>query len=1138
MKRLEKLVLINWHYIVHEVLNLQQITFLTGKNGAGKSTILDALQMLILGDTSGHFFNKAANDNSRRSLKGYLFGEVADAEDSGIVYLRADETFSSYVVAEFYDTVKKKHLCMGIIFDCDPDGTYNHRFFSLLDELPSFHFIREETPLSIQELRQWGSKKGKGKFELYETNKRYQDMFRSHMGNIGEKFFRLFRKAVPFSPIMDVAGFISEFVCDVEHRLDIEDMRENIRHYRRMEDELRHVRKKVDALTQIGQQAESLSTVEERLQVYQYLVDRAKVVEIETQLEQLEHEVLTSKHRLSELHQEIKRHEERQIDLQNLRDTWRDERVQSDIFVKQQSLENKKQLLHAEFVSIFQSIQRQERMLLDLSARWSAVAAGVKQALSWEQWITGDTQDDLSADIQAASSRIGQAMQMLRKPVDLSGVSLNTFDPTSCELNVDEFADVQLLLANAANSLGTIHRKIADELARLNQEQAELKAVIAELKKGIKPYDRKVTELQRAIMTSLRTKTGADIPVTIFAEALEIPDPTWHRAIEGYLHTQRFYLLVPPEYFQLALEVYDSVKREQHIYDVGIVDIGRILEQKPERLSGSLAEEIETEDAFARVYADFLLGRVMKVEKIEQLRNHRTAVTADGMLYQNYVARQMDPKRWENLFIGKRALAQQLELKSARLAVVEELVEMWSPRVQSAAKWASMTPPSEGDLRDVGDAQRELIRVPVLQTELRQVLHDLGSLDLSYLLDLDDKIRDCEKQIKQVEQQKEHAISEKTKLEIKLDQLEGERRRKLEMDRNEAAKNIEDSFTGAFVMEKGEPRFQQEMQRLGSPTTILFNFGRQMQVDRNRKDTLWTELVKLRADFNRDFQAGFDIQRADNEAYQTELQRLIDSQLTEYEEKIRQAKERAQIQFQEDFVSKLQSNIYTVESQIRELNAALKGISFGRDQYRFQITPNAQYLRFYQMIMDELLMEGYGLFSQSFQEKHGEVVEELFRNIIDVDETDPYAMTELEKNLEKFTDYRTYLNFDLIVKDEEGRESRLSRVIAKKSGGETQTPFYISVLASFMQLYRVGRPGTDNTLRLIVFDEAYSKMDHQRIRESIRLIHDLGLQVILSAPTEKLADIAPLVDRTLIVTRIQSQTKVLEFDMAKEKVSV
>ena len=109
-----------------------------------------------------------------------------------------------------------------------------------------------------------------------------------------------------------------------------------------------------------------------------------------------------------------------------------------------------------------------------------------------------------------------------------------------------------------------------------------------------------------------------------------------------------------------------------------------------------------------------------------------------------------------------------------------------------------------------------------------------------------------------------------------------------------------------------------------------------------------------------------------------------------------------------------------------------------------------------------------------------------------------------------------------------GEEQRLSKMIKKKSGGETQTPFYISVLASFAQLYHVHDEGEiSNTIRMIIFDEAFSKMDRERIIEAVKLLRRFNLQVILSTPPEKIGDIAELVDETLLVSHDKNSSCVL-----------
>ena len=41
MKKLKKILLINWLYFSKEVIEVGDVNFLTGKNGAGKSTVID-----------------------------------------------------------------------------------------------------------------------------------------------------------------------------------------------------------------------------------------------------------------------------------------------------------------------------------------------------------------------------------------------------------------------------------------------------------------------------------------------------------------------------------------------------------------------------------------------------------------------------------------------------------------------------------------------------------------------------------------------------------------------------------------------------------------------------------------------------------------------------------------------------------------------------------------------------------------------------------------------------------------------------------------------------------------------------------------------------------------------------------------
>ena len=101
-KALSKICLNNWHYIDRKILSFSEgVNFFTGHSGSGKSTVIDAIQIVLYANTDGRgFFNKAAADDSDRSLIEYLRGMVNIGENNESEYLR-NKNFSSTIVLEF-----------------------------------------------------------------------------------------------------------------------------------------------------------------------------------------------------------------------------------------------------------------------------------------------------------------------------------------------------------------------------------------------------------------------------------------------------------------------------------------------------------------------------------------------------------------------------------------------------------------------------------------------------------------------------------------------------------------------------------------------------------------------------------------------------------------------------------------------------------------------------------------------------------------------------------------------------------------------------------------------------------------------------------------------------------------------------
>ncbi|HBQ64038.1 MAG TPA: hypothetical protein DD727_03770 [Clostridiales bacterium] len=1116
MKKLKKILLIHWHFFQHELVEVEGINFLTGKNATGKSTLVDALQLLLLGDANGrYFFNKAANERSSRSLKGYLRGETGDDGGTGFKYLR-EGRFSSYIACEFHDTQKKTDFTLGVVFDCYEDGSDEHRFFVLDAPLPDNHFIADGVPYPYKDLRSFFNRTfKKGRFEFPDSDHGFQEILKGKLGGLKNKYFSLFKKAVSFTPITDIEYFITEFVCDVRAPVDITLMQDNIRSYKRLEHDADLMSRRVDDLSGIADRFAAYLEEKQRYELQRYLVEMAKlkaalndISGFEEELHGLEQKAVETETRLTEVKNALERESARKQALS-------DDRARSDITQKFNQLNQRIQDLNIQTEKLKTTLGRTLQRLKQYALGWRAVA---ERCLELD-FPAGELRSP-GEELKQAAARVAALSETL---LDIDDRSLLQTGKEGLSRIRGEMASMQKTAAGLEISIarsGQDHeRALSDHTTRLN-----------ELEKGFKSYDPKLLELTETLREELSKQAGRDVDVDILANLLEIREPRWRNVIEGYLHTQKFYLIVQPEFFLPALRIYDRLKFERKFFDWGLVDSAKLAQAEPVQLPGSLAEEVETDNEQARLFIRHVLGRVMKVDRLEDLRSHERAITDSGMLYQGFVARQLHPDRWKFPFIGRRALEEQIRSTREAIREAEEVLSVLARIAPAAKKAADLENFSEGDMENALLAAQEAEQIPRLEAERKSAADELGRLDLSWLRQLDEQIRQAESIIRELNEENNERVGQAAEIRINAGMIREEKLPGLKSQVQDMEESIRTRYDPSWLLSTGEPRFEKELQAGKSAREIAENFASSVIRSASQMEKKKDDLEKARSEYNREYKASYDIKEPDNASYQRELTELKDIRLPEYKARITDAREKAYQQFGDDFLAKLKSNMDMVRSQIDELNAALKECRWGDERYRFTWQPKPEYRRFYDMITDSMLLEGYNLASELFRSKHGDAIDELFRQITDVDsDLNADARAELEKNIKRFTDYRTYLNFDLLVTEGEDQIQRLSRTLQKKSGGETQTPFYISVLASFAQLYRIQDPGA-NRMRLILFDEAFSKMDSERIQESIRLLRRFDFQCILSAPPEKAGDIAPLVDRNLCVIREGHNSIVRAFD--------
>ncbi|MGI6084764.1 MAG: ATP-binding protein [Acetivibrionales bacterium] len=1147
MKKLKRVLLINWHYFWNETIELDGINFLTGRNASGKSTLIDALQLLMLGDTSGHFFNKAANEKSKRTLKGYLRGELGDDGGTGYRYLR-NGRFSSYIACEFHDTVKNSYFTLGVVFDCYSDSTEEHRFFVLDSAIPDNRFTHNSIPMSFTELRVYVNKNyKKGKFEFPDTNRRYQEIIKGKLGGLKNKYFGLFKKAVPFTPITDIETFITEYVCDVKAHVDISIMQDNIRYYKRLEHDAEMMEARVKALEEISQRYILWTEEKQKLEMQTYIIERAQhqtaldnLAALTDQKTKNEDEIIRLTSKQSRCIAEI-------AEMGKEKDRLTTDKMQSDIYRKMDELEKKK----ADLYNTIKQLNEALRKTINCMKRYGLVWRSSIQKLYEQnreesnQVIAVESKKSdymLNSVLSTIEATIKETEQAWTETLKLADPALK-YAEAFLDMNIDT---ISILGEDGFNKIKECINLLKEEAGRLKgayqravretgQKVDVLREEIAGLEKGIKPYNKKLLGLKQAIEDSLEKIHHKRVEVFILADLLEVKDARWSNAVEAYLHTQKFYLILEPQYFQDALRVYDKLKFEEGFYDIGLVDTGKLLEKKFNSQAGSLADEIITENQHARNFIDYVMGQVMKCDRVEELRNYKKAITDSCMLYQGFVARQLNPERWQTPYIGRKSIEAQIKIKKFAFEKLKQIKTIFTDRVSVLESTEKMESMNTNETDNVLSVLEKASCIPELEQELEEVTSNLSKIDLTWLNQLDDKIKALESQIIKLNETERKLNNEIVKIDTLNQTIQEEKIPNAQAEVKRRREHIDSRFDANWINEKGEPRFIREWESRSSAQEVYNNFFSQVSRTESQAAKKKEALSSCRAQYNSDYKMSWDIHASDNNAFDRELAEMSEIKLPQYRKQIEDAKEKAFEQFQDDFIAKLKSSIDTVKGQISELNDALKMSSFGNDKYRFVLNPKPEYRRYYDMITDEMLLEGYNLASHQFREKHREAIDELFRQIIDVDtELNADARAELEQNIKRFTNFKTYLSFDLIVTDPDDHSQRLSRTLNKKSGGETQTPFYISVLASFAQLYRIGQKNeSGNTIRFIIFDEAFSKMDSERIQESIKLLRRFGLQAILSAPPEKIGDIAPLVDRNICIFREGDNAIAKAFDSKK-----
>lgn len=1081
---LSRICLNNWHYIDQKILSFHEgINFFTGHSGSGKSTVIDAMQILLYANTDGRaFFNKAAADDSDRTLMEYLRGMVNIGDNNEFTYLR-NQNFSTTIVMELRRTDTGECQSIGVAFDVEPArGEANRLFFWHKGPLLESGYRTRDRAMAMDEIKQYLRQNfEKDAYYFGPSNERFRkNLYDIYLGGLNmDQFPQLFKKAIPFRMDMRLEDFLKEYIF-MEENIHISDMQESVMQYGRMQRRIQETREEIADLKHIRQVHKKYAAAWEDRKRFLYFADAMEIKYLQSRVQTLQ-----DKEQL--YREDAKRQQEQQRELEE--EIVRLERRREELVGR---------IARSGYEDLEAKLDNEEEILGRLKENGQNVIRTAKALAKWEE--QDETPNEVLWDIARFQKGAISEEELNRLKAGILGVR---------------------------KEIEGRRHDAEIELREKKKQEKEIRAELKELRQGKKAYPRELEEAKTLIRRGLREKTGREVSVEILADLLEIKNEEWRNAVEGYMGNQKLLLVVEPAFARDAMELYQTLDKKTYSR-VAVLDTDRVVKKEHPVRENALAEEVDSRYSFVQSYLRFLLGSVIKCESVEELRATDIGVTKDCMRYHSFRLQYMNPETYtRRAYIGEVSTKKRIRRLEEREALIQKEKEPLEAQIKACEETLLLESlPHETSvyvkwMEDAAAVEARERQRDALKQKLKQLLKEDvegWKLELS-------KVKQSWEEKKKARDQ---VITERTRTEQSIQRVRQEYTEQAEtLTRLEPAAPLHDTWhseVNGYLADKKEPNFER----------LRASFLGRANRAQGEAEQVLEELRNARYEYlKKNPNRSFSFEGVDNTEYDALLEHLQFHDLEQLHQKAEEQAREAVLMFKQDFIYKIRSAIREAIQRKEELNEIISSLDFGKDRYQFVVGkskgPDGKY---FNMFMDEDLevnpayladtMEHQmNLFTMAHESSYGEMMNELIGMFIPPDHASAQEEEAARKNMERYADYRTYLSFDMqqIIEGEETIRIRLSRMLRKNSGGEGQNPQYIALLASFAQAYKIGaqaRTGKQPTIRLVVLDEAFSKMDAEKVASCIKLIRGLGFQAIISATNDKIQNYLENVDKTFV----------------------
>lgn len=1096
-----RMCLNNWGGIDHKVLEFHEyVNLFSGKSGSGKSTVMDAIQVILYGSFSPNFLNKAADDaKNRRSVLSYLRGEQKDGSAN-----RKDCDFCSVIALEIEDTGTHITTCIGIAFEVRKSDSEIKKFvyFSHSGKMPESEYLTEQgVCYSNQEIKKLVSSRaksednrGKGDVNrIYGSKEAYLGtLYDVILGYIDQnRFITMEKSAIALKMTNGTGQFIRDYMFPKNTSDTIASISEQLDSYRQIKEKIEDLRKRIELLSEIQASGKELVRLQTDIVRAEAMIRCIGIEDLRARIQAAEDD----KRNLAEKQEQCKKKVQ---ELSASREEAQQKLIQVSADLKASDLGGKQQQ--------YEELDERSRMLADNTRQWQKILQGMK---NWEE-------DDVITDY-------------------ISNPVLNMI----AELNQGRVSEelcqnLHLKIESAKQNIEDEVEDYSDQRREIGKQLKEKKRLVDDMKHDRKPYDENLRSARSALSQQLSDRYGQTVKVQIFADLFDVQEEEWKNAIEGRMGRLKHSLITEPQYAHEAAVLFRNMKQYEN---VDLINSKAIADSKPDCMEGSLYEAVKTQEAYVDVCLKRYLGHIMKCRSVEELEQVRDGVTPDCYSYSNFIFRHLKKKDYTTrACIGRR-------VSKARLTEYENDVEDLSRqeteldhllrRLKAAREFECLKDEPSHYVK-LSRAGEELARVNKKKMELEETIRSLRE---GVYKELEEKEQSLQKQVKMVQEELDQTQGELARLGSRIGELSGE---------NESRRQqLEEKLQGYVPNEALEQEVWELLKKQSGQAVI--NRKKAEVADLEEKEQVQAET--LRAARNRyifAYPAGpFNGAETSNEAYEKLLEKYLTDFEPAYEEEFEKKCASIYKSLRENVIATIHGDIKAAKRHAYEINRLLRETNFSDSTYQIKIEPakneNGQ---FFDMLMAEELdsknLDNAGFDGQisfgedAFYQKYEQKIKLLTDKFMPPKDEDEHLRAQKRKEMEQYADYRNYLSFSMFeqVTDENGtviRENFVDDMAGRDSGGEGQNPKYVALLAGFAMLY-MQQSKRDSKIKLVLLDEAFSKMDQERSAVCLKYARKMDLQLIVCVPDERLQSLIRNVDCVYGFRRYQNRISMMHID--------